>query len=86
MNELYDKKRCACCGINGTVRKYTLVFKYSNSAKCCYYCIEQLGGIENARTWLEQHAIFNTKGGFWFEKKENPLLGQYLQSSRILTH
>jgi len=68
MNEPYDKKKCACCGVNGTVRKYTLVFKYSNSARCCYYCIEKLGGVENARMWLEQHALFNGKGEFWFER------------------
>lgn len=67
VNKIYDKKTCAHCGVNGTVKKFSLVFKYSNSAKCCFYCIEKLGGIENTRAWLEGHARFNRFGQFWFE-------------------
>lgn len=65
--EIYDKKYCAHCGVNGTVKKARLVFKYSNSARCCYYCIEKLGGIENTREWLEKHVQFSPNGKFWFD-------------------
>ena len=65
--EPYNKKTCAHCGINGTVKKARLIFKYSNSARCCYYCIEKLGGIENAREWLEKHVQFSHDGSFHFE-------------------
>ena len=65
--ETYNKKTCAYCGVNGTVKKARLVFKYSNSARCCYYCIEKLGGIEYMRTWLEKHVQFNSNGTFYFE-------------------
>jgi len=64
--ELYNKKHCAYCGVNGTVKKARLVFKYSNSARCCYYCIEKLGGVENMREWLEKHVKFDNQGNFWF--------------------
>jgi len=39
----------------------------SNSAKCCHYYIDKLGGIENMRVWLEKHVEFNHEGDFWFE-------------------
>ncbi len=65
--KIYDKKTCAHCGINGTVRKATIIFKYSYSAKCCYYCIDKLGGIENTRTWLEKNAKFNSNGNLLFK-------------------
>ena len=75
MVDLYNKKTCAYCGVNGAVRKAMVVFKYSNSARLCYFCIEKLGGVENARDWLEQHALFDGRGGFWFVKdRRNELL------------
>jgi len=66
-NMAYENKTCAHCGVNGIVKKFRIVFKYSNSAKCCFYCIEKLGGIKNMREWLEQHAHFNNLGQYWFE-------------------
>lgn len=63
----YNKKTCACCGVNGIVKKFSLVFKYNNTAKCCFYCIEKLGVIENMRVWLEKHVRFNNLEQFWFE-------------------
>lgn len=65
--KIYDKKTCAHCGCNGIVKKATLIFNYSYSAKCCFYCIEKLGGIENAKIWLKKHAQYNQQGKYWFE-------------------
>jgi hypothetical protein len=67
MNKKYEMKTCAHCGVNGTVKKFKLIFRYSYAAKCCFYCIEKLGGIENTRKWLEKHAQFNNNGQYWFE-------------------
>jgi hypothetical protein len=66
-NTTYDKKTCAHCGVNGIVKKVKLIFKYNKSAKCCYYCIEKLGGIENTKIWLEKHVRFNNNAQYWFE-------------------
>jgi len=67
MTQIYDKKTCAHCRVNGTVKKFKLIFNYSYTAKCCYYCIEKLGGIESTRKWLEQNSHYNNKGQYWFE-------------------
>jgi hypothetical protein len=66
--ELYNRKFCACCGINGITKKITLHLKYSYRARLCFYCIEKLEGIENARTWLEKNASYDAKGNIYFPK------------------
>jgi hypothetical protein len=66
---VYDKKSCAYCGCEKSIKKLTIIFKYSYSAKMCCFCIEKLGGIENARDWLEENAKFNNRGKFFFLKK-----------------
>jgi hypothetical protein len=68
---LYDGKSCSYCGCKGIAKKSTLKFKYCYSAKMCYFCIDKLGGIENARDWLEKNAKFDNNYNIYFSKNKN---------------
>ena len=62
----YDGKACAKCNLNGTAKKWTLIFKYSYKARLCVACVESLGGMENSRAWLEKNSSFDSKGNLYF--------------------
>jgi hypothetical protein len=58
----YEGKTCYRCGINGSIRKYNFVVKYSFKIRLCCFCIEKLGGSVGASQWAEENVIFNKEG------------------------
>lgn len=56
------KKHCCKCGVNGSVRKWTFVFRYSFKAKLCLPCIESIGSPLLAKEWLEKNCLFDKTG------------------------
>lgn len=66
--DLYDSKFCARCWVNGLIKKWRIVFKYSYSARCCGKCIDELGGVGETAEWLSKNASFDSKGNLYFPK------------------
>lgn len=63
----YNSSRfCYRCRVNGSVRKWKFIFRYSYSAFLCAPCVQELGGSALAREWLEQNARFSKTGALLF--------------------
>jgi hypothetical protein len=67
--EIYNRRVCAICGINGGLKKWFFYFGSNRKAKVCRACANRLtppGVVE----WLESHAIYNKRGALIGFKKD----------------
>lgn len=77
----YSGNVCAKCSVNGSVRKYTFVFRKRYKAKLCAPCIQTIGGSQHAADWLDKHVIFTALHKFYFSKHNKTQEGEEAKTS-----